>query len=81
MAIHITIDELVLHGVDRRDRDAITDAIREAIAEHVRGSDIAPAVPAAERVSRTFVAGELPARAVGAGAGREIAAVINGARR
>ena len=41
MAIHVTIDELVLHGVDRRDRDAIAEAIRQAIVEHVDAKAVA----------------------------------------
>jgi hypothetical protein len=35
MPVHVTIDELVLIGFDRRDADAMSRAIEQAIAEHL----------------------------------------------
>jgi hypothetical protein len=86
MAIHVTIDELVLHGVDRRDRDAIAEAIRQAIVEGVseaKTTDAARTFTVRETadVARTFTVRDSRPAKIGSGAGRAIAAVISGGNR
>ena len=80
MAIHVTIDELVLHGVDRRDRDAIAEAIRQAIVEHVDAKAVAGHTAPAD-AARTVTVRDHRAAELGAGAGRAIASVVNGGDR
>jgi hypothetical protein len=76
-AVHISIDELVLHGVDRRDRDAIADAIRIAIAEHLDPSLVRARIASIGRADRLVAADvavpSARAEAVGAGVGRAVA--------
>ena len=82
-AVHIAIDELVLHGVDGRDRDAIAEAVRLAIAAHLDASSIRARLPIVDGVDHLRAPDvTVPTAARGAqlgtGVGRAVAQAIGG---
>jgi len=86
MAVHISIDELVLHGVTIRDRDAVADALRQAIASHLDASAVkarAATLSGLDRITAADVSVPVgaPPADIGVGAGRAVAQAIGGRGR
>ena len=71
--IQVDIDELVLHGFDRRDRHAIADAVRSELA-----ASLVDWQPSEGRTDAYLDAGSfaLPAGSLPAGVGRGVATQI-----